>query len=325
MSIRRELVNRIRHLGRRAGFEGELDDEIRFHIETRVAELESSGLSRSDAMAQARREFGSIALMQEESRAAWQFRWLQDLASDLVYALRTCRRSPTFTITAVLSLALGIGGVSAIYTAVDALLWKPLPVADPNRLVHFSISLDKGDPETDLPAAFIDQLQHSNVFGGLVVTEADGLSFAYDGRAERILGQVVSPDFFGVLGVQPFLGQNFTPELRNGHWAAETVLSYNFWQRRFRGDPTVISQTIHLNTYPFTIVGVSPPSFYGLVRGTDYELRIPLLPGRKLRFRAVDDRPRGVSAGRRWQRSRNRTGDRRISHFVAVPSGSVGD
>jgi predicted permease len=278
MSIRNEWINRIRHLGRRSGFEGEIEDEIRFHLETRVSELESAGLSRTDATAQARREFGSIALIQEESRAAWQFRWLQDLASDLLYALRACRRSPAFTLTAVLSLALGIGGVSAIYTAVDVVIWKPLPVADPDRLVHFSISMDKGEPETDLPAAFVSQLQASNVFAGLAVTSADGLSFSYDGRAERIIGEVVSPGYFGVLGVQPFLGQDFTPDVQKGHWAAEVVLSYNFWQRRFGGDPAVIGRTIHLNTYPFAVVGVSPPSFFGMVRGTASELRIPLLP-----------------------------------------------
>jgi predicted permease len=134
-----------------------------------------------------------------------------------------------------------------------------------------------------LPAAFIDQLRASNTFANLIVTIADGLSFSYDARAERILGEIVAPDYFTALGVPALLGQTFTPEVRNGHWAAEAVLSYNFWQRRLGGDPAVIGRTIHLNTYPFTIVGVSAPSFSGIVRGTDYELRIPMLPpGREL-------------------------------------------
>jgi len=278
MSIRSEWINRLRYFGSRRRFEGDLDDEIRFHIETRAAELEASGLSRPDALAQARREFGSLALVREESRAAWQFRWLQDFAADLRYSLRACRRSPAFTLTAVLSLALGIGGTSAIYTALDAVLWKPLPVEDPKSLVTFSISREKGDPETDLPAAFVGQLRDSNIFAGLTINTADGLSFSDDGRAERILGEIVSPDFFAVLGVQPILGQGFTRDVRSGHWAPEAVLSYNFWQRRFGGDPGIIGRTIRLNTYPFTIVGVSAPSFFGLVRGTNYELRIPILP-----------------------------------------------
>jgi len=278
MSVLREWIHRLRHFGRAERFEDDLAEEIRCHLEMRAAELEQSGLSPRDALSQAHREFGSLARAQEDSRAAWHFVWLQDLAADLRYALRTCRRTPAFTLTAVLSLALGIGGASAIYTALDALLWKPVPVAHPEELVQFSISRDRGPAETDVPAAFVNQLRSSGIFAGLAVNNADGLTFTYDGRAERILGEFVSPDFFDVLGVPPLLGQGFTRQVRAGQWAPEAVLSYNFWQRRFGGDPAVIGRTIHLNTYPFTIVGVSPPSFFGLVRGTDYELRIPLLP-----------------------------------------------
>ena len=278
MSIRREWINRFRHLGSRNRFEGDLDDEIRFHIETRVADLKDSGLSAPDALAQAHREFGSIALMREESRAAWNFRWLQDVVVDLRHAFRCFRRSPAFTLTAVLSLALGIGGTSAIYTALDAVLWKPLPVVDPNSLVTFSISRDKRSPQTTVPAAFVGQLRASGIFAGLAVNTGDGLSFSYDGRAERIISESVAPDFFDVLGVPAILGQSFTPEVRSGHWAPEAVLSYSFWKQRFDGDPTIIGRTIRLNTYPFTIVGVSSPTFFGLTRGTNYELRIPILP-----------------------------------------------
>jgi putative ABC transport system permease protein len=283
MSIHREWINRLRHFRSRNRFEGDLDDEIRFHIESRVADLKNSGLSGRDALAQARREFGSIALMREESRVAWNFRWLQEFVVDLRHAFRCFRRSPAFTLTAVLSLALGIGGTSAIYTALDAVLWKPLSVTDPNSLVALSISRDKRPPEADVPAAFAGQLRASGVFAGLVVTTGDGLSFSYDGRAERIIGEMVAPDFFDVLGVRAILGQAFTPEVRSGHWAPEAVLSYNFWKQRFAGDPTIIGRTIRLNTYPFTIVGVSSPAFFGIVRGTNYELRIPILPeGREI-------------------------------------------
>jgi len=177
MSMSSEWINRLRHLGRRSRFEGGLDDEIRFHIETRTAELEESGLSHTDAHAQARREFGPIARMSEDSRAAWQFHWLEDLAADIRYAVRAFRRSPTFTFTAVLSLALGIGANSAIFTALDAVLWRPLPVVEPNRLVDFSISRGKLPPETDLPAPFALQLRESNIFDGLTIETADGLSF----------------------------------------------------------------------------------------------------------------------------------------------------
>jgi macrolide transport system ATP-binding/permease protein len=277
MSLR-ESLNRLRYLAGLGRGEMDLEDEMRFHLEARAAELESGGMPRDEARALARREFGSLALAQEESRAAWEFRWLRDFASDLRHALRACLRTPAFTLTAVLSLALGIGGASAIYTALDAVLWKPLPVADPDRLVAFSISRENRNPATGLPAAFVSRLRASGVFAAVAVMDDDGLSFTYDGRAERIIGETVSPGYFDLLGVPPFLGQCFTEGVRRGQWAAEAVLSYRFWQTRFGGDPAVIGRTIHLNTYPFTIVGVTPPSFFGLTRGTDSELRIPLLP-----------------------------------------------
>jgi hypothetical protein len=174
-----EWINRLRYLGRRSGFEGDLDDEIRFHIETRAVELEESDFSLTDARAQTHREFGPVARMGEDSRAAWQFRWLEDLAVDLRYAFRAFRRSPSFILTAVLSLALGIGASSTIFTALDAVLWRPLPVADPNRLVNFSITRDKHPAETNVPAAFATQLRQSNVFADIAVEAADGLSFSY--------------------------------------------------------------------------------------------------------------------------------------------------
>jgi predicted permease len=283
MAFLSEAIRRLAHLSRRREFEANLADEIRFHLESRVADLEAAGNSRGEALAQARRELGPVALVCEDSRSAWTFRWLQDVAADLRYTLRAFRRNPAFALTAVLSLALGIGGTTAIVSALDAVFWRPLPVADPDSLVRFSISRDRRAPETDLPAAFLGRLRASGMFAGLIVTSDDGFSFAYDGRAERIVGEVVSPDYFGAVGVTPMLGQPFTAEVRNGQWAAEAVLSYAFWQQRFGGDPGVIGKTIRLNTYPFTIVGVTPPSFFGTVRGSNYELRVPILPdGREL-------------------------------------------
>jgi predicted permease len=203
---------------------------------------------------------------------------LQDLFADLRFAARTFRRSPTFTITAVLSLALGIGANSAIFTALDTVLWKPLPVQDPHRLVRLLATRAKDQDLTGLPSGFIEQLRRADILSDLAIFSNDGLSFSYDGRAERIVGEFVSTNYFAFLGVDPILGQAFTPEVRSGHWAPEAVLSYRFWKRRFAGDPTVIGRTIHLNTYPFVIVGVSPPSFFDLEQGFEPELRLPVLP-----------------------------------------------
>src|SRR5262249_35667818 len=156
--------------------------------------------------------------------------------------------------TAVLSLALGMGANAAIFNALYTVLWKPLPVADPGRLVFASYDTANARGRAAFPVSFIRQLRNAEVVSGLSVDPADGLSFSYDDRAERVVGEFVSPNYFGLLGVSMTLGQPFTDAVRSGQWAPEAILSYNFWKRRFGGDPAVIGRTIRLNSYPFTIV-----------------------------------------------------------------------
>jgi predicted permease len=278
VSKRKEFLNRLFYFGRRERVSTELDEEIRLHIEMRTAELERKGIPPREAALRARREFGSAILAGQESRAAWKFRWMEDFAIDLKLALRGFRRSPAFALTAILSIALGIGGASAIFSALNAVLWSPLPVKDPQQLVAFSVSRDRGGARKGIPTLFARQLEASKILSGMTVETADGLSLTYDGRAERVIGEVVSPSFFDLLGVKMYLGQGFTSAVRAGHWAPEAVISYGFWMRRFGGDPSILGRTIRLNTYPFTIVGVSERLFCGLDRGTNYELRIPVLP-----------------------------------------------
>jgi macrolide transport system ATP-binding/permease protein len=278
MATRREWINRLRYLGRRSRFEGDLDDEIRFHIENRAEELQGSGVTRDDALAQAQREFGSVIRVREDSREAWQFRSIEDLAADVRYALRAFRRSPGFTLTAVLSLALGIGANSAIFTAMDAVLWKPLPVANPQSLVLLSATREGRRNIGAFELAFANRLQRARVFSDIVVIDSDGLSFSAGDRAERIVGQTVSTNFFDFLGVPLTLGRGFTRSVDAGPWVPEVVLSYRFWQRRFGGEPGVIGRVVHINTYPFTVVGVSAASFFDLEQGFDPEVRVPRMP-----------------------------------------------
>lgn len=281
----REWMNRTRHFTGRARFDRELEDEMQLHFEMRVSALEETGLARAEAVRRARREFAREALAQEQSREAWRFRWLEDFVADVRYALRSFRRTPAFALTAVLSLALGIGATSAIYTAVDAVLWKPLAVEKPQELVNFSVLRQQSEPDHHLPVAFISQLRKAETFADIATEDNDGLSFSYSGssRAERIMGEVVSSNYFEVLGIKPFLGQGFSPEVRSGDWAPEAVLSYSFWKRRFGGNPRVVGQTIYLNTRPFRVVGVSSPSILGIQRGMDEQLCIPMLPeGREI-------------------------------------------
>ncbi len=283
MSIFNEWISKLRYLNRRNRFDGEIADEVAFHIETRAAELQEQGVSQREALRRARREFGSVVAVHEDSRTAWQIQWMEDLAADLRYAWRAFRRSPGFTITAVLSLALGIGANSMIFAALDAVLWKPLPIDDPERLVRVVASRPGHDASAPMPLAFLTQLRQAKALSGVTAITGDGLSFSYDDRAERILGEAVRPSYCSVVGVRTAIGQCFTPEVQSGRWAPEAVLSYNFWKRRFGGDPNIIGRTIRLNTLSFTIVGVTPAGFYGTARGLDYDLRVPILPdGREI-------------------------------------------
>ena len=198
------------------------------------------------------------------------------MVADLRFGFRTFRRSPGFAVTAVVSLALGIGANAAIFSTLYAVMWKPLPISKPEELVRISLLFNSGLRDTPT-VGFIRQLRSAGVFEGVTATSMDGLSFSYDGRAERVLSEFVSGGYFEVLGVRPIVGQPFTPEVRSGHWAPEAVISYGFWQRRFGGDPNVVGRTIRLNSFPFSIVGVAPLGFQGLERGTDVDIRIPIL------------------------------------------------
>jgi predicted permease len=199
---------------------------------------------------------------------------------DLRYALRTSGKNPGFTAVAVLLLGLGIGANAAIFDTANAALWRMLPVADPQSLVRLIAVRQDHSERNDLPVALAAELRRSsNVFSDVITRNDDGLSFAYNGGgAERVVGEVVSPNFFAFLGVRTVLGEGFSAGVQKGQWAPEVVLSYRFWQRRFAGNPRVLGSTIQLNNYPFTIVGVAPPDFYSLVVGLDPELRVPEMP-----------------------------------------------
>src|SRR5262245_60213915 len=185
------------YLGRRSRFDDELRAEMQFHIEMRASELEASGLSHGDALAKARREFGSQMRVAEDTRRVWRFQWLEDLGSDFRYAVRSFRRSPAFALSVGVSLAVGLGANSAVFTAVDAVFWKPLAVVEPDRLVRVSVTRSSGSHRFDyISGEYLQQMREAGVFTDVIAQTSDGLSFAFDGRAERIMGEAVSPQFF---------------------------------------------------------------------------------------------------------------------------------
>jgi len=271
--------------------EAAIIEELAQYLDDCYAELLAGGARPAEAYRQALIELHDSELLVRELRrlegspkreslvlGARRTNMLRDGLQDLHFGLRMLLRSPGFAAVAVLSLALGIGANAAIFTALDEVLWKPLPVADPHSLVRLAITRGNRGESSMVPAAFADRLSKADVFAGVITWTVDGLSFTYDDRAERIGGEVVSPNFFTALGVAPYLGMGFSPEVRAGRWSPEVVLSHRFWRRRFAGDAGVIGQTVRINGYPFTVVGVSPPGFFSFLRGSDPELRLPSLP-----------------------------------------------
>src|SRR5262245_33090924 len=299
--------------------EAAIIEELAQYLDDCYAELLAGGARPAEAYRQTLTELHGSELFAHELRrvqrspkydpvvlGARRTNMLNDVLQDLRFGLRMLRKSPGFAAVAVLSLALGIGANAAIFTALDAVLWKPLPVADPYSLVRLAITrANRG--ETDfVPAAFADGLSKAGIFADVITLISDGLSFSYDNRAERIIGEVVSPNFFTALGVAPALGLGFTPEVRAGRWAPEVVLSHRFWRRRFAGDASVIGRTVQLNGYPFTVVGVSPPEFFSVQRGFEPELRLPSLPaGQQLSQIALLGSSPGYSV---WMMARLKSG-----------------
>jgi predicted permease len=258
----------------------ELEQELQSHLQMAASDRLERGESAERARQAVRREFGNVDLVQQVTGDQWGWRWLEESLQDLRYGSRMLRKSPGFTVVAVLTLALGIGANAAIFNTANAALWRTLPVADPQNLVRLIAVRQDHRESNSLPVGVAEELRRGgSIFSDVITRTDDGLSFSYNGGgAERVVGEVVSPNFFAFLGVRPVLGQGFSVGVQKGQWAPEVVLSYRFWQRRFGSDPHVLGHSIRLNNYPFTIVGVSPQDFYSLVVGFDPELRVPEMP-----------------------------------------------
>jgi predicted permease len=195
---------------------------------------------------------------------------------DLRLAFRTLFRRPLFTLAAVTSLALGIGANTVVFSLMDAVVWRPLPVRHPEQLVQIAINNVEGE-RRPLPWAVCSELRAQNgLFAGVFTRNADGVTFQTDGEAERVVAESVSSNYFSVLGVKAAAGRMFSREVEAGQWQPEVVLSYDYWKWRFNEDPSVVGRSVLVNGYPFTIVGVSEQGFFGIEVGTSFEIRLPM-------------------------------------------------
>jgi predicted permease len=249
MAFWNEIGNRLAYLFRRSRFDGELEEEIRLHTQARADELEQAGLSGADALLRARREFGSTLRTREETRSAWQMRWLEDLASDLRYAARALRRNLTLTLAAVGSLALGIGANTTVFSVAREALFSEPSCRDAKSLVQISVS---GGSWIPMPQyRFLEQ---THVFDGLAGMNI-GLvvNWRNGNRTYRLAGTHVTDNFFEVVGIPVAMGR----PIERGE-SAVTVVTYGFWKKRLGGDPNVLGRMLVLDGEPYTVVGVLP-------------------------------------------------------------------
>lgn len=250
-------------LFRRARVESEMARELRFHMESRSADLEREGLAPAEARRRARLEFGGVEGYKEGCREASGFRPFDELRADLQYAFRTLRNSPTFAIMAVLSLALGIGVNLSIFASVYSIVLHPFPYPNLDRIMTISETRAKspGDKDPVAPADFLDWRQASRSFESMAAFENWGVNLTGVNNPDHIEGARATSDFFDVLGMRPIRGRTFTAaECEPGNDAV-AVVSYGFWKTRLAMRPDAIGETLSLGARKFTIIGVMPDEF----------------------------------------------------------------
>ncbi|HEY3742443.1 MAG TPA: ABC transporter permease [Bryobacteraceae bacterium] len=273
----REFLQRLRFriLGRK--FDHDLEEEMRLHLDLRADGRIADGMSQTDADAAARRHFGNVTLLQERSREAWGWTFFDRLRQDVRYGLRALAAQPGFTITALLSLALGIGANTAIFSIINAVMLRSLPVEDPNALVQVQLG-QGGDDEVNTP--IWEQFQEKQrAFSGVLAYSPTQLDLTQDGQIRHLQGISVSGDFFRVLGVPAVMGRAFTAtddRWGGGPDGAVAVISYDFWKAHFNGDSSAIGKTVRLDRQSFIVVGITPPWFRGLDVDHSYDVAIPI-------------------------------------------------
>jgi predicted permease len=289
MRLQSRLSSLWRNLFHKDRVEQELSQEVQAYLEMLIEIKIKEGLKPGEARRAALIELGGVEQVKERVREIRMGQTLETIWQDLRYSARMLRKNPTFTLIAVITLALGIGANTAIFSLLDALLLKPLPVKQPEQLVVVNAQV----PGPARPAyssysypVFREMREKNTAFSAMFARSGLQMSLSGGGQTERVHGEEVSGNFFSVLGVTPQLGRLLTEEddqTPGAHPVA--VISYNFWQRRFGADPQIVGQTISLNSYPFTIIGVTPQGFHGVEIGGAPDVRIPILMDGQVRPR----------------------------------------
>ncbi|MGC1258037.1 MAG: ABC transporter permease [Candidatus Acidiferrales bacterium] len=283
----------------------ELEQDIRDHIERETQDNIARGMAPDEAHNAALRKFGNVARVQEETREVWSSVWFEQLLQDVRYGFRLLRRSPLFALVAIFTLAIGIGANTAIFSLIDGVILRALPVENPSQLVVLKWTARKapdvhgymtsGDCPTDLqPQAanpsgcsfsepMFHEIEQASGFTGVTAfANAGRLDLSGNGPASMIDGQVVSGGFFRTMGVKAAAGRVLQPSDDSPSAAPVAVLNYGYWQSAFGGSRDTIGRTIELNNVPFTIVGVAEQRFTGITPGSDYDVWLPVSKAQRI-------------------------------------------
>ena len=299
MRALREWFHRLAATVRPDRRDEDLEEELRLHLELVADAARARGEDPDEALRQARLQAGAPAQAMEALRDQRGLRWAEELARDAAYGARTLRRRPGFAATAVLSLALGIGANAGIFSLVDQLLLRQLPVREPDRLVLFDWQgsflpgVQFGDRSLVSYPLCQDLASHERFFDGVLCRHPNGVNLSFGGGYERVPAEVVSGSYFSVLGVRPALGRVIAPSddrQPGGH--PVIVLSHDYWKNHLGGEPDVVGRRVLVNNYPMTVVGVAAAGFRGMDVGAPAALWIPTMMAREalLEFSRIADR-----------------------------------
>jgi predicted permease len=256
---------------RRRKFYEDLSEEIRLHMEERTEQLMRDGMSAEEAVRAARRAFGNRTLLEERSREVWQWPTLESIWADVRFALRQLRKSPGFTITAVLTLTLAIGANAVVFGVLNALILRPLNVPQAESL----FIIQHG---TDSYPDYLDLRQRNRSFEDVAVFAIRQSGLDTDKDPSNVWQYETSSNYFDVLRIQPYLGRFFHASDEHGpNSAPYAVLSYAYWHNHFQDDRTVVGRVVRLNKHPFTILGVAPPGFQGTILFFASDIFVPIV------------------------------------------------
>ncbi len=273
-----KLPLRLRSIFHKNQAELDLSEELQFHLQNQIEEYVAQGMNRKEARHAAFRSLGGIEQAKEECRDARKVNVIDNFLQDLHFGLRILRRSPGFSILAILCLTLGIGANAAVFSWIEGILFRPYPaVTHQERLVAVG-GTSRGEPRGN-PLSWPDfqDLQRScTLCETLLVSKITGTTLSIGDRAERTTGSIVSANYFDAIGVHPILGRGFLPGEDTGQSAHPVaVISYQLWKGRFQGDPRIVGKTQRLNGVVHTIVGVAPKGFYGTFVGWGMNFWVP--------------------------------------------------